>query len=389
MSVAWRRRLIVVVILVASVFAAFGLIATAEKPEKKKTETLAPLVNVVQVQAAAQQFSVRSQGTVTPRTQSTISAELAGNIVWVSDKFVSGGTFARNEPLLRIESATYTTALEQAEAILAQRQIEYDGVVSLKDKGYRAKTELAAAKAALQSAKSDLVLARQNVGNTTIRLPFAGMLRSKQVDLGQYLTPDTPIGVVFAIDEAEVRLPLSQQELAYVDLPGISVNTPTEVELSAELGGQTRYWGASIVRTEGVVDEATRQIYAVASIDDPYNLQNDESRSALPIGTFVAARIEGKTVDQAYSVPRAVLRNDESLILVTPENTLQRVDVDVLFADSDRAFIRQGIRSGDRVVTTALESPLNGQKVRVVGDEDTASSDNTDAASESTAPATE
>jgi hypothetical protein len=82
--------------------------------------------------------------------------------------------------------------------------------------------------------------------------------------LGQFVNPGTRLGVVFATDFAEVRLPLTDADLAFVDLPDTSDVTSTgsaegpAVVLTAIQKGKPVDWAASIVRTEGVVDEKSR-----------------------------------------------------------------------------------------------------------------------------------
>ena len=128
-------------------------------------------------------------------------------------------------------------------------------------------------------------------------------------------------------------------------------------------------WDARIVRTEGVVDEKNRVTYAVAQIEDPYRLSAQSGDgSALPMGTFVAASIEGATVDGVIRVPRRALRGSNQLIFVDNENRLRIRNVDVLRADAQFAYLRGGASAGERISMTTIESPMNGMRVRT-GDE--------------------
>ena len=120
--------------------------------------------------------------------------------------------------MLRIDPTNYEVAVHRAEATLKQRQIEYDGAEKLRSQGYRAESEYASAAAALAAAEADLVNARRNLERTRISLPYAGMVRSKEADLGQYVNPGTRLGVTFATDYAEVRLPLTDSDLGFIDL---------------------------------------------------------------------------------------------------------------------------------------------------------------------------
>jgi hypothetical protein len=141
------------------------------------------------------------------------------------------------------------------------------------------------------------------------------------------------------------------------------------VELTAIQKGQMEYWQARIVRTEGVVDEKNRVTYAVARIADPYKLSDKASaETPLPMGTFVAANIEGATVANVIRVPRSALRGNNQLMFIDAENRLQIRNVEILRADAEYAYLRGGTVLGDRISVTALESPINGMKVRISDD---------------------
>jgi RND family efflux transporter MFP subunit len=320
-------------------------------------------------------FTIASQGTVRPLTETVLSAEVSGSIVSISPKFVAGGVFAKGEELLRIDPTNYTVAVDQAQAILAQRQIEYDGALKLRSQGYRAESEFASAAAALATARADLVKAERNLERTYITLPYDGMVRAKEADLGQYVNPGSRLGVTFAVDIAEVRLPLTDNDLAFIDLPGaaeIKMSGAADgplVVLSAVQKGRPMSWDAQIIRTEGVVDEKNRVTYAVARIVDPYKLSGaGRNESPLPMGTFVAADIEGSTVSNVIRVPRTALRGNSQLMFVDADNRLRIRNVDVVRADAEYAYLSGGINPGDRISTTAIESPINGMKVRTSDD---------------------
>ncbi len=370
-----KRVVLITSIFVVAIGGAFGLSKMKPPPETKDAADVDLLVDVLPLEQTVANFTVRSQGTVRPRTETILGAEVSGAIVSISPKFIAGGVFARGEELLRIDPTNYEVAVEQAEALLNQRQIEYDGAQKLKTQGYRAESEWASAAAALASARADLVKATRNLERTFVRLPYGGMVRSKEADLGQYVNPGTRLGVTFATDYAEVRLPLTDQDLAFVDLPnpadisGSGAAKGPSVDLSAVQRGRMAHWEAQIVRTEGVVDERNRVTYAVARIKDPYKLhKKTDHGSPLPMGTFVAAIIEGMTVENVIRVPRSALRGNNQLIIIDDDNRLRVRTVDVLRADTDYAYLRGGAMPGDRISLTAIESPINGMKVRT-GDE--------------------
>jgi RND family efflux transporter MFP subunit len=372
MSRKLKRYLLIAAILVSAVLLAVALSMTKPPPETKDTNNIAMLVEAQVLDVTTIEFAVTSQGTVLPRTETILSAEVSGAVVEVSPKFTAGGVFARDEVLMRIDPSNYEVAAEQAAAVVRQRQIEYDGALKLRNQGYRAEAELAAADAALATANAELVRARRNLERTRIRLPYEGMVRSKEADLGQFVNVGTRLGVTFATDLAEVRLPLTDADLAFVDLPdtreiaqtGGSLSGPHAL-LTAVQRGQLQSWDSIVVRSEGVVDEKNRVTYAVAQIADPYARHARDTRAVpLPVGTFVSARIAGVTADNVIRVPRLALRGADRLMFIDEESRLQLRTVDVLRTDADYAYLSGGAKSGERIIVTAIDAPINGMKVR-------------------------
>jgi len=384
MKPAYRKFLIIPIIIAIAGGASFGLSKMKPEAPKSEVENLDLLVDVIELKASTQSFAIQSQGTVRPRTETILSAEISGSVVSISPKLIAGGVFRRDEVLMRIDPINYTVAVDRAEALLEQRQIEFDGATKLRSQGYRAESEYASAKAALAAARADVVGARRNLERTYIRLPYEGMVLSKEADLGQFVNPGTRLGITFATDYAEIRLALTDQDLAFVDIPNPREVTRSggadgpSVKLTAVQKGRLTEWDAQIVRSEGVVDEKSRVTYAVARVVDPYRLHS--AGPSLPIGTFVAASITGSNAVDVIPVPRGALRGADQVLVVNDDNKIEIRTVDVLRADANYAYLSSGVSAGERITTTAIEAPTNGMSVRTeVGDNDSNSTGDTDA----------
>lgn len=367
-----QRALLIAVIFGVAFMGVAAMLALKPEPPKREQVERAMLVEAAELETASSEILIRSQGTVMPRTETVLSAEVSGAIVDISPKFVAGGVFEKGEVLLRIDPTNYRTAVDRAKALVNQRQIEHDGALKLRTQGYRAEAEYAAAQSALASARADLIRSERDLERTYIRLPYDGLVRSKDADLGQFVNPGTRLGVTFATDFAEVRLPLTDQDLAFIDLPDAREITETggangqDVVLSAIQKGELRQWPARIVRSEGVVDEKSRVSYAVAHVDDPYGFES--GMTPLPMGTFVSAVLKGVSPGEMIQVPRSAIRGSNKLVFVDDENRIRIRDVNVFRFDADYAYIRDDTLVGQRIVLTALENPINGMPVRTTLD---------------------
>ncbi len=364
----YKRMALVAGILVFSIAAMAALSSLKPEPPKKEIENLDLLVDVIELEVTTEYFEIDTQGTVRPRTQTIVSAEVSGSIVDISPKFIAGGVFQAGEVLMRIDPSNYTVAVAKSEALVNQRQIEYDGALKLRSQGYRAESELASAAAALAAAQAELVGAQRNLERTYIQLPYEGMVMSKDADLGQFVSIGMQVGVTFATDYAEIRLPLTDQDQAFIENPGTAEITQTGgadgplVTLSAIQKGRYTEWEAQIVRSEGVVDERSRVTYSVARVVDPYQLHDDGT--PLPIGTFVAARIAASNAVDVIKVPRSAVRGSDQLLIVDADNKIEIRTVEILRSDTEFAYLIGGAEAGERITVTAIDAPTNGMVVR-------------------------
>jgi RND family efflux transporter MFP subunit len=380
------RFLLPLGLIFGAIVIVIGLVtlARSKHSEKKPEAAAAILVETVPARLQSLNFSVYSQGTVRPRTETLVVAEVAGKIIAVSPNFIAGGFFHQQEVLLQIDPSDYQTGLKQAQATLASRQAQYADQKARSEQALKdwqnlgregepsdltlRKPQLAEALAGVQAAEADLQKAERNLARTSIRLPYEGLVRSKQVDLGQYVGPGTPLGVTFSIATAEIRLPLSTRDIAYLQLPSATslehAHRP-QVLLTAEGSGISGTWQAEIIRTEGVVDEASRVIYAVAEIADPYGVLGQSEQPELKVGTFVRAEIQGLRADNVIVLPRAVLRENDTVLVANDDNRLEIRPVDVLRAEPQTIYVSGGLQAGERVISTAMEAPIPGSLLTV------------------------
>lgn len=383
-----RKVIIVSGAGVIGLLAIVGLFVLKPKPQRQPAEIPAPVVRVMEATPSQIQITVDAQGTVTPQREIDLVPEVAGKVVEVAPSFIAGGFFKKGDVLIRVDprdyefavtraeaqlaSAKQRLALEEAEAEQARRDWTLLGEEGEPTPLVLREPQLADARAQLDAAQAQLNDAKLDLERTTIRAPFAGRVREKQVDIGQYVTPGARLGRIYSADVAEVRLPLTDRQLSYLGLPltpyqGLdSVN----VIIRTTFAGERHEWQGVINRTEGAIDPRSRVLYAVAEVDDPFGLKGgDKARAPLAIGLFVEAAIEGKSYDNVFIVPRGALKEQDQMLLVDDEERLRFVTVDVLRSTSEGAVIRAGLNVGDKMVTSPLENPVDGMKVRILGED--------------------
>ncbi len=361
-----------------------GLLVAARAPvETAPFEAVVPLVRVVSVRPEAVRLVVHTHGTVAPRTESTLVPEVAGRVEWLSPALAAGGFFEKGEPLIRLDRRDHEVRLRRAEAslaglrsqaALARRTHERSQVLAAD--GLLARQTLddtenaaAVAEAARREAEAALEQARRDLERTVLHAPFEGRVREKHVDVGQFVERGTPVARLYAVDAAEIRLPIRDADVAHLDLPlsGASGSTTRpEVILRATFAGATETWRGRIVRTEGEIDPKTRMVNAVARVDDPYGRRRRDGGPPLAVGMFVDAEILGRTVPQAVVLPRAALHEGNRVLVVTDTDRLVAQPVTVLRLEHDRVVLADELAPGTRVCVSPVAAFVDDMQVRTV-----------------------
>lgn len=377
-----RKVLAPIVLIVVGLVGAVALVKSKTPVETVRPLAVDPLVRVVPARFARVPLSVAAQGTVLPRTETTLVAQVAAEVVAVSPHFEAGGFFQRGEVLVRLDRRDFELLAEGAAAKVAQAELrltrqQAEARVAAEewqtlgegepDPLVLRQPQMAEARAMLRAAEAELGMARLALERTVLRAPFDGRLRRKRVGVGQYLTPGTEVATIHAVDYAEIRLPVPDRQLAFLDLPLGWADGPVaqpSAELSANFAGRRHRWPGTIVRTEGELDSRSRMLHLVARVEDPYD-RRGTGRPPLAVGLFVDAEIAGRTVDGAL-LPRSALRAGQQVMVVDDEDRLRFRDVGVVRTEKDAVVIGSGLAEGERVCVSPLDVVVDGMRVRTV-----------------------
>lgn len=356
------------------------LFVSRPEVEHKPLNIKAPLVTVTEVQAKSKSIPVFTRGTVTPGTEIQLMSEVSGQVLELSPNFANGGFFRKGEMLIRVDPIEYEVNIKRAEASKAQAyqaklQAEAERKARSRVKNtsanrlanYEIQYEQAAAQFAAASAELEAVKMQRD--RTIVRAPFDGRVRLAALNIGQYVRPGQQMGSIYAVDVAEVRLPLSDRQLGLVDVPmrfqdAINHTLP-EVTLTEQFAGRTYTWKGKVVRAEGGVDERNRLLYVVAQVQDPYGADpNQPGRPELVAGSFVEATIDGRRFERIFEVPRKALRNGTQLWVVDGNNQLREKEVAIIYKGKDNIYVSSGLEDGDRVVLSQMDIAVDGMTVR-------------------------
>jgi RND family efflux transporter MFP subunit len=367
------------------------LIALRPDPPKIEPEHTAPLVLAVKAERGSGPLMIRGNGSVQPVREIDLASEVSGKVVTVSDAFVTGGAFHTGESLLRIDPSDYINAVAMAEAEVTQWKYNVltaeEEVLLAKEEWERLKgrsdvsdlpdstdlgvlvlkePQLAAAKANLQSAEARLADARTRLERTHVRAPFNGIVRAKNVDLGQFVAPGQIVGRIYSTDAVEIKVPLSSESASLIEgiwrRNGSGRPTPAAAKVITTVGGKTFEYLGYIHRVEGAIDASTRTISVVVRVENAYETENEHP--PLFVGTFATVELEGITPEDYFSIPRSGLREGD-VVWIVEDGRLSIQPVEILQEANDIAFVRGDFKGEPMVITSALALVIDGMEVRV------------------------
>jgi len=384
----WLLRIALPILVLATAGAVTStLIRNRPVPETRIPEVRPRFVETITARYVEVTLSVRAEGTVVPRTEMQLVPEVSGRVIEVSPAMVAGGFFGEGEVLFRLDPREYELAVTRARATIAQANLRLEterqeaalalGEWELLGTGRPTalavrEPQIAEAEASLAAAEAALAQAEYDVERTVVRGPYAGRVRQENLDLGQFVSRGSAVLTLYSVDAAEVVLPVSDRELAFVDLPlgyrqegDVAIDEGPTVVLYADFAGREHRWEGRIVRTEGEIDPETRMVRAVARVQDPYGRSANSDRPPLAIGMFVRAEIFGRRSGPVVALPRSVMRGADRVLVVDTHDRLRFRQVEVFRTEGDRVLVRSGLTENDRIVISPLESAIDGEIVSV------------------------
>lgn len=341
-------------------------------------------VDVITVKAAPLTINISSYGTVQPRTQSNLFPQVSGQIVQVNKNFNDGGFFEQGDVLVTLDNRDYIADVKifESNLLLAKQQLseEQARVTQAKQDWLRLgnnenapdlvlrKPQLLAAKANVLSAQASLNKAKLALERTDILAPYTGRILKKEVDLGQVVSSNTRLAQLYAVDYVEIRLPIKNNDLAFMTLPEasryqqIDKNQQPDVTFVSDLNKQQQ-WLGKVVRTEGAFDQASQQLFVVAQIDNPYGTY-DTNGLPIKIGQYVTADIRGKTIESALTIPNNAIYQG-SYVYIVEQGKLQRKHISIAWQNSNKAMISEGLSIDEQLVITPLGQVNSGTPVAI------------------------
>lgn len=354
-------------VVAASVFA---VVFTAFDDEPRvRTDPQAPMTVAYEtIEPRDVTDVVVGHGVAAPRWQTTLTSEVSGRVVSVSDEFLSGNRVLEGDVLAIVDSTNYEAELVQARSDLAvarrilseERQRADIAARDWKASGLEGdpadlvlrKPQLEEAHAAVDAAKATVRNAEYKLARTRIIAPYDGVIVHRSIGPSDFVRTGEEIGRLFDSRIFEVPVPLSMEEMDRLnpDVPAVPA------VLRAQHGNAA--WTGSVVRVEQAID--TRNLWRNVVI------QITDTDGLLP-GQFVTAEIKARTYPDVLAIPEYLPGHDGTVWFIDGDDRLRSFVPDVLFRDSDNLYVRGASEIGPLLrATIARPAYLPGVKVRPV-----------------------
>ena len=384
-----KRIVLPIAILIGCFLISGYLIRNPTTVEEAAIEIIPVSVRVAEVNLESVDLVVGSQGKVQAAQTASLSAPVAGPVEWISSSMEAGGYVEGGQALLRLEAADFETALERSRANLQQAQAESEfadtelaRMRELAEQRLASDSQLQDAqrranvnKARLIDAQASYDQAQLDLDRTEIRAPFNAVIQSRDVELGQYVNRAQSVALLYGADEVEVRVPLAIRQLGFLNVPlgqrgEISEEHAPDVLLTGMYGGQKYNWPGKLVRIEASIDPSSNTVQTIIRVSQPSTDEDQDEnglrRIPLPIGLYVEADIEGRTVENIISLPRSVIRNNNQVLIVDAENKMYYREVEIFRLEEQQVLISSGILPGERICISPIQAVVDGMAVQPV-----------------------
>lgn len=278
--------------------------------------------------------SLTALGTVNARESITVTAKVSEIVQRVH--FDSGDEVTAGTVLVTLSGNQQQATLQAAEAAAVDADSQYRRGAELVESQLISRASVDTLRADRDAARATVAEMRANIGDRTVRAPFAGVLGIRQVSPGALVTPGTPIATLDDVDSVFVDFPVPETLLAR-----IAVGQTVIGQVAARPG--MRFEG-EVQTIDARIDPNTRAVLVRAGFENPEHL--------LRPGMLVEVRLQ-QQARQALMLPEiAVVQvgRDTFVFRVREDETVEQVPITVGVRAQGLVEVLEGLEPGTRIV---------------------------------------
>lgn len=388
----WAQRIVPVLfplIIIGAGIWGYTIIKNPEvKPKRRPPAAMVSQVTIQTVYPQDHDAVISALGTVVPARELIVKARVSGEVIRIHPRFIPGGRLAKGVELLRIDPADYHSVvtlreravteteyrlkLEESSRDVAQKEWELlkkDGPLpgDLDSELALREPQIKKARADLNAAKAELAQARRNLGRTLVRVPFNALVLEKHVEVGSSITVNEALATLVGTDEYWVEATVPLNRLDRIAIPAsANENGPL-----ATIIYRDRYTvPGRVIKLLSDMGEKGQMARVLISIADPLGDSTPQAspQPVLLINEFVQVKIAGRPLTAVYKIPRTAMRENRQVWLADEENRLIIQPVRIAWQDDKGFYVTEGLSPGDRLINSAIATPVANMQLRVVAD---------------------
>ena len=186
---------------------------------------------------------------------------------------------------------------------------------------------------------------------------------------GDVVSASKTLATLARADRFWIRAVVSPAALRGIDIPGFNAQRGSKVEIFHQGVATRKPFAGGVEELEKRVDENSRMAYLLIGVEDPLGLYKKRPKGdALLLGEYLYLKIYGKLLKNVLQIPSDALRNGDTLWILRPDHRLHIQKVPILWREEGRFYIPADVlTSGESVVITVIEAPVEGMRLRVAG----------------------
>ncbi len=353
-----------ILLVATAVFITERWMSQVKPPRPRSVVEHLPRVTLQAVNPSTHTADFSAGGFVSAKYSSRLTAQVSGQVLTLSPHFVVGKHVKKGEVLATIEAKNYVAALANAKANVANAKSNYAQEQARARQAKRdakrlnlkanrlllRQPQLAAAKAAIANAEAQLTLAKQNLADTAVKAPFAAIVQSRHIAVGDGVMVNTAVGQLVNTEVVTVKLTLDS---ALFNL--ITLGSP--VTLNNPMTGAT--YSAQIHRFDPAVNQTTRTVGVYVDISQPF-----AAEKPLLLNTYLHAKVTSKPLSNTLWVDNPATVNNQFVWTIDAEEKLQKVPFTLFYRGKTRSLV-QLKRAVSHFISNPRDSFFVGEKVLV------------------------
>ncbi len=383
---SWKERVlavcIIIVVLAGSGMTGLHLMKTTPKAQVRPPQKIKILATAIDVKPTSINAEISALGKVIPAQEVQLQSRVSGTVVHINPQFLPGGIIRNDEVVVRLDDTDYKLALTQKQDSLIQftsdlhieegnqnialhewqlfNEKVHDFDSSSQDLALR-KPQLVKVMSSIKKAEAEVEHALLDISRTVIRAPFNSMVYKKNIDLGSQVSSQTILATLTGVDIFWAEILIPADKLEWIVFPD---NDQPGSKIIVYVNNDMQFAG-HIVKLLPEIEQDGLMARLLIGIQDPLGFES--GKPPLLLGSFIKADIVGKSLVDVFRIPRSALKNDNSVFLVTQNNTLHIQPVSIKWRTTDSVFIDDGLTEGDRIIISNVKTAIEGMEIELTG----------------------